>query len=161
MDNRGNSTASSNRSTRSARGDTGGPVYSGIHANNDVNLEAGGNTNISGANTNKDSITSKAVDAGRTPGSWQGDAIRNLTGWFGQPPNVVQYGGIYDSDSWSGIITPAATQTYVSIIPNYRTEGGSNRKFPLSYNLDASLQVPTAVENRPRNVAYNWYIRAL
>lgn len=161
LDNRGNSTASSNRSIKVTGDDTGGSVNSGIHANDDVNLVAGDNTNISDVNTNKDSITSKAVDAGRTPGSWQGDAIRNLTGWFGQPVNTIAYGGVYDSDSASGIVKAAATQTYFNNVPNYRTEGGGGRGFPLSYNLDASLQVPTAVENRPRNVAYNWYIRAL
>lgn len=89
-----------------------------------------------------------------TIGTYQGDAIRNFTGWFGQPPNVVQYGGIYDSDSWGGIVTPAATQTYVSIIPNYRVEGNGIRRFPLSYNINASLQVPVADENRPKNVSY-------
>lgn len=176
LDNRGNSTAST-RSIKVAGDDTGGSVNSGIHAGGNintggpvnggvsggggVNINAGNDMNIGAGKIDSDSITNKAVDANRTPGSWQGDAIRNLTGWFGQPVNTIAYGGVYDSNSASGVVKAAATQTYFNNIPNYRTEGGDARKFPLSYNFDASLQVPTAVENRPRNVAYNWYIRAL
>lgn len=147
LDNRGNSTAS----TRSIKAAGGG-----------VNINASSNTNISGASINKDSITNKAVDANRTPGSWQGDAIRNLTGWFGQLVNGIS---IYERNSNNGIIRDntdnGATSTTYNPLWADPISGPSGAIYPKNFILDASLQVPTAVENRPRNIAYNWYIRAL
>lgn len=148
LDNRGNSTAYT-KSTKVAGG-------------GDVNLTANNDVNIGGASINKDSITNKAVDANRTPGSWQGDAIRNLTGWFGQLVNSIN---IYERNSNNGIIRDNtdswATSTTYNPLWADPLPGPSGATYPKNFILDASLQVPTAVENRPRNIAYNWYIRAL
>ena len=83
------------------------------------------------------------VDPGRVVGSLQGDAIRNIWGQFravrrdgGDPQGVF-----YNSPN-----------TY----PGSDTGGGDN-----SYTgFDASRVVPTANENRPRNIAIVWCVRA-
>lgn len=84
------------------------------------------------------------VDPGRVVGSLQGDAIRNIWGQFravrlsgGDPQGVF-----YDSPNiYAGNASPG---------------GGAH-----SYTgFDASRVVPTANENRPRNIAIVWCVRA-
>ncbi|MGI5664797.1 phage tail protein [Escherichia coli] len=88
----------------------------------------------------------RGVDSGRTLLSAQGDAIRNITG------NV----GVYSD----GLLTYASG--VFSLGP-----ASSNRKDPIpgtganAYaTFDASKVVPTANENRPRNIAFNYIVRA-
>jgi len=77
----------------------------------------------------------RGVDPGRSLGSDQGDAIRNIWGEFA----AVQTG------TWtSGAFTTAAGGQ------NGSDTGGEWRNF---IRFDASRQVPTAAENRPTNVA--------
>lgn len=79
----------------------------------------------------------RGIDAGRVVGSWQGDAIRNITGTFDGNTDDgdsgkkgafyytgQQFGGSNGANSWSGLV-----------------------------GFDASRVVPTANENRPRNLA--------
>jgi microcystin-dependent protein len=82
-------------------------------------------------------ITATSSDAGRTVGSAQSDAIRNLTGTLGgAPANVVT--------NASGVFaTTSGGLFYVN--------GGSYGTY--INNMDASRQVPTAAENRPVNIA--------
>lgn len=87
----------------------------------------------------------RGVDSGRTLLSAQGDAMRNFTGTFGnfKPTGVA--------DSTSG---PFSTVT---------TSGASNDSVgtgPSVIRFDPSLVVPTAAENRPVNVAFNYIVRA-
>lgn len=88
----------------------------------------------------------RGVDSGRTLLSSQGDAIRNITG------NV----GVYSD----GLLTYASG--VFSLGP-----ASSNRQNPISgtgsnayATFDASKVVPTANENRPRNIAFNYIVRA-
>nr|WP_244866252.1 phage tail protein [Photorhabdus heterorhabditis] len=86
----------------------------------------------------------RGVDLGRVCGSWQGDSIRNITGNFGNP--TTESGG-----SASG----AFSYTYR---PGGRAQGAGGGS--LSFTFDASRVVPTANENRPRNIAFNYIVRA-
>lgn len=79
----------------------------------------------------------RGVDAGRTFGSAQGDAIRNITGWFTGVDDVQTDGAFYKG---ANINTDASAP-------------GGNLS-PL-VGFDASRAVPTAGENRPRNVAFS------
>lgn len=88
----------------------------------------------------------RGVDSGRTLLSAQGDAIRNITG------NV----GVYSD----GLLTYASG--VFSLGPS-----SSNKQNPIAgtganayATFDASKVVPTANENRPRNIAFNYIVRA-
>ena len=87
------------------------------------------------------------VDGGRRLGAVQGDAIRNITGvfdtskgsWAQQFVDFAEASGAFDlikgNKQWTGD-------------PN---NGGNN--LPTGFKFDASRVVPTANENRPRNIA--------
>ena len=87
------------------------------------------------------------VDGGRRLGTNQGDAIRNITGafdtskgsWAQQFVDFAETSGAFDlikgNKQWTGD-------------PN---NGGNN--LPTGFKFDASRVVPTANENRPRNIA--------
>lgn len=79
------------------------------------------------------------MDTGRVLGSTQGDAIRNITGTVGV---------CFDSSSGSGIVK-GAFQSRKAI--DGTPYGDSYGAYVSS--LDASLVVPTANENRPKNIA--------
>ena len=88
----------------------------------------------------------RGVDSGRTLLSSQGDAIRNITG------NV----GVYSD----GLLTYASG--VFSLGPS-----SSNKQNPVAgtganayATFNASKVVPTANENRPRNIAFNYIVRA-
>lgn len=83
----------------------------------------------------------KGVDAGRGLGSTQGDAIRNITGRF--------TGGFSDS-----IVTGA-----FEIVGTSSGQDGSSSSQKV-YEFNASKVVPTADENRPRNTAAIYVIKA-
>ena len=83
----------------------------------------------------------RGVDAGRVLGSWQADAIRNITGYFnpksGAGADGVASGAFYNSSPTFG---------------NALSSSGGYTGY--SVNLDASRVVPVADENRPRNTAF-------
>lgn len=81
----------------------------------------------------------RGVDAGRVIGSAQGDAIRNITGEFVG----------YDKDGDSGGVWKGAFQS----LGGSAGSGGTSGFGETPTRFDASLVVPTAAENRPRNVA--------
>ncbi|WP_072023213.1 phage tail protein [Photorhabdus australis] len=94
---------------------------------------------------------SRGVDPGRVCGTWQGDAIRNITG-------DASFGGNYGFDA----VTEA---TGVFSGKNAMLWRANTRRFDAetaNTNLvfDASRVVPTANENRPRNIAFNYIVRA-
>ncbi|HAO0348042.1 TPA: phage tail protein, partial [Escherichia coli] len=84
----------------------------------------------------------RGVDAGRQLLSSQGDAIRNIEGFAD--------GGIGMSfDAIRGAFYDAGTRS--ARIPNNTTDIGKTDDL----GFDASRVVPTANENRPRNIAFN------
>jgi Phage Tail Collar Domain len=92
----------------------------------------------------------RGVDVGRVLMSHQGDAIRNITG---QVSSLYRAAGTISSGALSLSLygpTPARTGTLGADI-------GDNA----SINFNASGSgVPTASENRPRNIAFNYIVRA-
>ncbi|EBV5316362.1 phage tail protein [Salmonella enterica subsp. enterica serovar Agona] len=98
----------------------------------------------------------RGVDVGRALMSAQGDAMRNISGTVRIVSNSYnqntarQMTGVFGwSDSSAGdttnFVLTAATNT-----SGYKNGG---------FTLDASSQVPTAPENRPRNIAFNYIVR--
>lgn len=87
----------------------------------------------------------RGIDSGRALLSAQGDAIRNITGSFGDAHAGVNAaaGGVL---AWRTDGTRAVT-------------GLGDWKFG-QLSMDVSRQVPTAPENRPRNIAFNFLVRA-
>ncbi|OWO79305.1 phage tail protein [Photorhabdus luminescens] len=95
---------------------------------------------------------SRGVDPGRVCGTTQGDAIRNITGRL----DVRLDGSFSIVDAASGSFTKTrdtSSGLYCLQEANY-ARGADNVTF------DASRVVPTANENRPRNVAFNYIVRA-
>lgn len=95
----------------------------------------------------------RGVDAGRGVMSAQGDAIRNITGGM----NDIYCGGSGGVDA-----NTAFSKSNIQDATVYWVTAGStqaNRRVSRLV-LDASSMVPTASENRPRNVAFNYIVRA-
>ena len=89
----------------------------------------------------------RGVDAGRQLLSSQGDAIRNIEGFAD--------GGISMSfDAIRGAFYDAGTRS--ARMPNNTTTIDKTDDL----GFDASRVVPTANENRPRNIAFNYIVRA-
>ncbi len=89
----------------------------------------------------------RGVDAGRQLLSSQGDAIRNIEGFAD--------GGIGMSfDAIRGAFYDAGTRS--ARMPNSTTTIDKTDDL----GFDASRVVPTANENRPRNIAFNYIVRA-
>ncbi len=95
----------------------------------------------------------RGVDAGRDLLSSQGDAIRNITGGFNIRPG-----------SSSTLITFAAGALKVAsrVQSAYVTNTSTTDKIAEGIDFDASAApgVVTASENRPRNIAFNYIVRA-
>lgn len=90
----------------------------------------------------------RGVDAGRVRGSGQGDAIRNITGSVSNFFRLI-------ADQSAGVMTQASYGNTPAKGGIVGTDAGDNA----SISIDASRQVPTAAENRPRNVAMNYIIK--
>ncbi|EFH4906522.1 phage tail protein [Escherichia coli] len=88
----------------------------------------------------------RGVDAGRAIMTTQEDAIQNITGEVG----FIQYFG---ETHHSGALFPGGAQNITNVVP-----GGDTRA--QSVFFDASRSVRTASENRPRNIAFNYIVRA-
>ncbi|UEM37997.1 phage tail protein [Pectobacterium aquaticum] len=88
----------------------------------------------------------RGADAGRALLSAQSDAIRNIVGTIGQlndRVNTTETAGVFDANRYTGSSAGLA--------------GGQRGKI---VTFDASKVVPTANENRPRNIAFNYIVRA-
>lgn len=88
----------------------------------------------------------RGVDAGRAIMTTQEDAIQNITGEVG----FIQYFG---ETHHSGALFPGGAQNITNVDPGGDT--GAQSVF-----FDASRSVRTASENRPRNIAFNYIVRA-
>ncbi|EJB5737313.1 phage tail protein [Escherichia coli] len=97
----------------------------------------------------------RGIDAGREILSAQGDAIRNITGTFGDGETAVNASiSFYRAD---GVF---ATQKKLRNTIGNTTIIADTPNNPYLINFDASRVVPTASENRPRNIAFNYIVRA-
>lgn len=88
----------------------------------------------------------RGVDASRALLSAQGDAIRNIVGTIGQlndRVNTTETAGVFDANKYTGAHSGLT--------------GGNGGRIA---TFDASKVVPTAAENRPRNIAFNYIVRA-
>lgn len=97
----------------------------------------------------------RGVDTGRALLSAQGDAIRNITGTIiGRPIYSATTGtilggtGAFNIDAGAG---GTAIPLQLSNQPNATCD---------TINFNASRSVPTASENRSRNIAFNFLVRA-
>lgn len=93
------------------------------------------------------------ADSGRTLLSWQQDAMRNFVS------TIAQTGGY--SLFWTSVPVTTGAFSLDSVSSQFSgaTTGAGNRARTLT--LDPSQVVPTAAENRPRNIAYNYIVRAI
>lgn len=92
----------------------------------------------------------RGIDAGREILSAQGDAIRNITGtvgWYGD--------GLLSNVS--GVFSGRDRVNQRTVVTDSNID--TNIKYASAY-FDASTKVPTATENRPRNIAFNFIVRA-
>ena len=94
----------------------------------------------------------KGIDSGRTVGSFQEDAIRNFTGWFGErdfrSPNTSDYYPFLWGQTGVFKLEKRSSSEGASPVMEKASAGNwSGTKF------DPSLVVPTANENRMKNVA--------
>ncbi|HDW3899110.1 TPA: phage tail protein [Escherichia coli] len=104
----------------------------------------------------------RSADAGRTILSAQGDAIRNIYGEF-KTVNTENYSIWESAGSFKGAVVPlnpSTNNSYFSLIRSMVTERTDGAVYPKVIGLDASIIVPTANENRPRNIAFNYIVRA-
>ncbi|HCJ8577119.1 TPA: tail fiber protein [Escherichia coli] len=88
----------------------------------------------------------RGVDSGRAILSAQGDAIRNITGQLADVRFNTQPSG-------SGAFTTSRRGS-----ASADSNGGGTAR---DVGFDASHVVPTASENRPRNIAFNYIVRAV
>ena len=104
----------------------------------------------------------RGMDTGRAILSAQGDAIRNIYGEF-RTVNTENYSIWETAGSFKGAIVPLSPSTnnsYFSLTRSMVTERADGAVYPKVIGLDASRIVPTANENRPRNIAFNYIVRA-
>ncbi len=88
----------------------------------------------------------RGIDSGRTLGSAQGDAIRNITGKIDSGKNsALQLFDYIEPTGAFGVEKSWKQWTSDS--------GGGSNDLPSAITFDASSVVPTANENRPRNIA--------
>ncbi|APU01306.1 tail fiber protein [Aeromonas phage 51] len=88
----------------------------------------------------------RGVDTGRVILSAQGDAIRNITGTltnvYTENPNITVGALSFAGSGSASLGTGGTTVLFRNAL------------------LNASAVVPTAADNRPRNIAYNYIVRA-
>ena len=88
----------------------------------------------------------RGIDHGRAFGSAQGDAIRNITGSIDTGSNSGHQ--LFDQATARGAL--AISKLHWRTWTSDTRDGGNN---PAAFDFDASRVVPTASENRPRNIA--------
>ncbi|EBI7172406.1 tail fiber protein, partial [Salmonella enterica] len=99
----------------------------------------------------------KGVDLYRPLLSNQSDAIRNITGGL-RTVNTENYSIWESTASFSGALVPLNPSTnngYYELI-GLKVSNINNTTYPKAVGFDASKTVPTANENRPRNIAFNY-----
>ncbi|WP_419236063.1 phage tail protein [Serratia fonticola] len=93
----------------------------------------------------------RGVDSGRAVLSTQADAVQKFTG----KTNGIQH--FVPGLTPQGIISQGET---VASTTGLTESTGSTGNGVFRINIDASLQIRTATETRPRNIAFNYIVRA-
>ena len=88
----------------------------------------------------------RGIDRGRAFGSAQGDAIRNITGSIDTGSHNGQQ--LFDEATAQGALAISRKQW-----KKWTGDSGDGGNNPAAFDFDASRVVPTASENRPRNIA--------
>ena len=88
----------------------------------------------------------RGIDSGRAFGSAQGDAIRNITGSIDTGSHNGQQ--LFDEATAKGALSISRRQW-----KKWTGDSGDGGNNPAAFDFDASRVVPTAAENRPRNIA--------
>lgn len=101
----------------------------------------------------------RGIDAGRTLLSAQGDAIRNITGSV-SGRNQASIANIFGGMDAVGAFVPAGSGSNSTVSPATVTTGPTDRLSTLTLDASKSPGVVTASENRPRNIAFNFLVRA-
>lgn len=100
--------------------------------------------------TNDQDATSRLANvnggnSGNNVGSFQGDAIRNISGEFSSA-SVYPYGNV-------GFVN------YTLLGPGGGQSGSGSDSYTATFNFDASLVVPVGSDNRPKNVYVTYIIK--
>ncbi|EPS8080463.1 putative variable tail fiber protein [Escherichia coli] len=99
----------------------------------------------------------RGIDTNRSLLSSQGDAIRNITGSFGQQRVNSEINAIIDVSGVAGAFYgEETTRNNINVPMTYATD----RRIRQDVYFSAANVVPTANENRPRNIAFNYIVRA-
>ncbi|MEQ5540501.1 phage tail protein [Escherichia coli] len=95
----------------------------------------------------------RGVDSGRTLLSAQGDAIRNIVGEmdFTLSSLATSNGVLYNKSTGTRYVERTLVSSNPTIDDKWKDR---------VIAIDASRTVPTATENRPRNIAFNFLVRA-
>ncbi|MBG0620796.1 phage tail protein [Enterobacter roggenkampii] len=108
----------------------------------------------------------RGVDSSRGILSAQTDAIRNITGTFGHLMYETIDAASENATTSSGVFRRLKGTDPVGYITSNYSNSGTFSSVSKTDNLqdgtmfDASRVVPTANENRPRNIAFNYIVRA-
>ncbi|EKI8297896.1 phage tail protein [Escherichia coli] len=100
----------------------------------------------------------RGVDAGRALLSAQGDAIRNIVGSFNEvlgTSSAAVFRVTNQAGAFAAFMNPNR-----NIINTASMTYETQNNIPTGVKFDASTTVPTASENRPRNVTFNYIVRA-
>jgi len=90
----------------------------------------------------------------------QGDAIRDIQGKFGR--TVYPSASVFENNSWQGAFEPEEQKSVFRNVGSLSVAQSSPvaTHYPVGYIFKASNVVPTADENRPKNVAVLFAIKA-
>ena len=99
----------------------------------------------------------RGIDTNRSLLSSQGDTIRNITGFINEVKGTIDT-ATFRLQTGTGAFA-LASQATRNIYNNLGTYETKNNPYT-GFSFDASRVVPTASENRPRNIAFNYIVRA-
>ncbi|EPS1426314.1 phage tail protein [Escherichia coli] len=99
----------------------------------------------------------RGIDTNRSLLSSQGDTIRNITGFINEVKGTID-SATFRLQTGTGAFA-LASQATRNIYNNLGTYETKNTPYT-GFSFDASRVVPTASENRPRNIAFNYIVRA-
>ncbi len=101
----------------------------------------------------------RGVDTGRALLSAQGDAIRNITGGV-SGRNVTSTANIFGVTDVNGAFGASGSGVNSTAAAAAVSSGAADRASSLTFNASNAPGVVTAAENRPRNIAFNFLVRA-